>query len=205
MIIQFRKFTGGPLGTNAYCIKAPRGTILFDAPEGADQHFASERIDLLLLTHGHFDHIMDAACIRRRHHCQVGIHAESAPMLSQPGFFRDWEPAIEIETIQPDFLIKDTTQANFLGLAFQIFLIPGHCPGSLCFLVQPDGPLFCGDVLFRGGVGRWDLPGGNQSVLLEGIHHQLVPLPEGVVVYSGHGPPTTIGYEKNHNPFLSAV
>lgn len=201
-MIPFRRFTGGTLETNAYCVKAPNGTILFDAPEGADRYFSSEHIDLLLLTHGHFDHIVDAARICRRHKCQVGIHAESAPMLSQPGFFKNWQFTVEIETIQPDFFVEATTQVNFLGLDLQIFLVPGHCPGSLCFLVRPEGPLFCGDVLFRGGIGRCDLPGGNQGTLLKGILHQIVTLSEEIRVYSGHGPPTTIGYEKKYNPFL---
>lgn len=204
-MIPFRKFTGGALETNAYCVKAPNGTILFDAPEGADHYFSSEHIDLLLLTHGHFDHIADAARICRRHHCQVGIHAESAPMLSQPGFFKNWEFAVEIETMQPDFFIEASSQVNFLGLNLQVFLVPGHCPGSLCFLIQPAGPLFCGDVLFRGGIGRCDLPGGDQDMLLNGILHQLVTLPGAIRVYSGHGPHTTIEYEKKYNPFLNSA
>jgi len=205
-MIQFKQFTGGDLETHAYLLKAPEGNILFDAPFGADEHFASERVDLLLLTHGHFDHIANAARIRRRHKCPVGIHPDSAPMLAQQDFFKKWGFFVEIESLQPDLLLEESSCTNFLGLNLQIFLVPGHCPGSLCFLTQPDQQadacLFGGDVLFRGGVGRWDLPGGNREILLEGIRHKLLTLPDKIPVYPGHGPSTTIGFEKRTNPFL---
>ncbi len=201
-MIQFKHFTGGVWETHGYLVQAPQGGILIDAPEGADQHFASERIDLLLLTHGHFDHIVDAARIHRRHRCRVGIHRDSVPMLSEPDFFKKMGFALEIETLQPDLLLEESDSMDFLGLNFQTFLVPGHCPGSLCFFTQPDGPLFGGDVLFREGVGRWDLPGGNREILIEGIHGKLLTLPDEIQVYPGHGPSTTIGYEKQNNPFL---
>ena len=81
--------------------------------------------------------------------------------------------------------------------------MPGHCPGSLCFYDAPGGRLFAGDVLFAGAVGRADLPGGDEDLLLRGIREQLLPLPAGVVVYPGHAPATTIGAERASNPFLA--
>lgn len=205
-MIRFKQFTGGDLETHAYLVEAPEGNILFDAPFGADEHFASEQVDLLLLTHGHFDHIANAARISRRHKCRVGIHVDSAPMLAQPDFFKKWGIFVDIEPLQPNLFPEESDRTGFLGLDFRIFLIPGHCPGSLCFLAQPDQPdacLFGGDVLFRGGVGRWDLPGGNREVLLEGIRRKLLTLPDEIRVYPGHGPSTTIGFEKRTNPFLT--
>lgn len=201
-MIRFKRFTGGVFETHGYLVEAPTGNILFDAPEGADKHFASQHIDLLLLTHGHFDHIADAAHIQRRHHCQVGIHRDSATMLSEPNFFKKWGFTLEIETLQPDFLIEEIPKITLFGLNFQIFLVPGHCPGSLCFYVQAEELLFGGDVLFREGVGRWDLPGGNREILLDGIQHKLLTLPNETRVYPGHGPSTTIGDEKKNNSFL---
>jgi len=86
---------------------------------------------------------------------------------------------------------------------FQVLEVPGHCPGSLCFLRKKDGVLFGGDVLFAGGVGRWDLPGGDRELLLGGIRRKLLPLGDGIRVLPGHGPATTLGEERLHNPYLA--
>jgi glyoxylase-like metal-dependent hydrolase (beta-lactamase superfamily II) len=91
---------------------------------------------------------------------------------------------------------------NLLGLGVDVLDVPGHCPGSLCFHLPEEGLLIGGDVLFRGGIGRWDLPGGNGELLLQGIRSKVMPLPDQTVVLPGHGPSTTIGVEKATNPFL---
>ncbi|HET9377996.1 MAG TPA: MBL fold metallo-hydrolase, partial [Chthoniobacterales bacterium] len=83
-----------------------------------------------------------------------------------------------------------------------IFLVPGHCPGSLCFYVPTEKILVGGDVLFAGSVGRTDLPGGDHQALISNIKKKLYPLPDETKVLPGHGPATTIGYEKRHNPFI---
>jgi glyoxylase-like metal-dependent hydrolase (beta-lactamase superfamily II) len=80
--------------------------------------------------------------------------------------------------------------------------VPGHCSGSLCFYLPDQSALIGGDVLFRGGIGRWDLPGGNGEILLRGIREKIFPLPGETVVLAGHGPATTVGEEKATNPFL---
>jgi len=85
-----------------------------------------------------------------------------------------------------------------------VLLVPGHCPGSLCFYIPSAGVLVGGDVLFSGGVGRWDLPGGNGPLLFEGIRKKLYPLDAAVRVFPGHGPETTIGVERETNPFVTA-
>lgn len=198
---QFKTFTGGVLDTNCFLYEAPDGNILFDAPQGADAAFAGTRVDLLLLTHGHFDHVADGAAIIRRHGCKVASHADTGPMVSDRGFFRQWGFELAIEPFLPDFLI-DEGPNQFLGEQFRVFLVPGHCPGSLCFFSPGEKVLVGGDVLFRGGVGRWDLPGGDRNVLFDGIRRKLLPLDDDVTVLPGHGPATTIGRERAENPFL---
>jgi glyoxylase-like metal-dependent hydrolase (beta-lactamase superfamily II) len=99
-------------------------------------------------------------------------------------------------------MITETPATDLGGVEFQVLEVPGHCPGSLCFFSNPDRLLFGGDVLFAGGVGRWDLPGGDQNLLFTGIRTKLFPLGDDVRVLSGHGPATTIGREKTSNPFL---
>ncbi len=199
---RFKTFTGGVLDTNSFFYKAPGGNILFDAPQGADEAFAGERVDLLLLTHGHFDHVADAAAIIKRHGCQAAFHADTVPMVKDRNFFRQWGFELEVEPVTADFLLDETDAVDLLGVKTRIFLIPGHCPGSLCFYLPEEKAVVGGDVLFRDGVGRWDLPGGNREVLFDGIRRKLLPLDDDVEVLPGHGPATTIGRERGSNPFL---
>jgi glyoxylase-like metal-dependent hydrolase (beta-lactamase superfamily II) len=205
-MIRFEEFCGGVLDTNAFLLRGPAGNVLIDAPQGADQHFATESIHALLLTHGHFDHVADAAAIQRRHGCRVYFHPETLPMVTDPNFFRDWGFALEVEPIEAaggEFL----TAASHLavgGLDFEVLEVPGHCPGSLCFYLPTDGALFGGDVLFRGGIGRWDLPGGDHDLLVTGIRGKILPLPDRTRVFPGHGPVTTVVHERTTNSWLGA-
>jgi len=201
-MIRFEEFTGGILDTNAFLLHGSGGSVLIDAPQGADRHFAETRIDALLLTHGHFDHVADAAAIQRRHACPVYYHADTAPMVTDPAFFRDWGFALEVEPVSEGRLLAETPICEVAGLRFAVLEVPGHCPGSLCFYFAEEGALFGGDVLFRGGIGRWDLPGGDHGLLVTGIAQKILPLPDATRVYPGHGPVTTVGRERAANPFL---
>ena len=203
--MDYETFCGGIFETNCYLLEAPAGFILFDAPDGACAWLESRQITpkLLLLTHGHFDHIPDVAKIRKRFpDCQIGCHADTVPMISDPDFFRNYGFGLEVEPSEADFLIEATPQRDFLGLNFEIFEVPGHSPGSLCFLQRESQLLIGGDVLFAGGVGRWDLPGGDGELLFAGIREKLFPLGDGITVLPGHGPTTTIGVERQTNPFV---
>jgi hydroxyacylglutathione hydrolase len=201
----YNAFCGGIFETNCYLFSPPEGALLFDAPEGACAWLESQRTDpkLLLLTHGHIDHVQDVAKIKRRFGCRIGCHPLTAPMISDPGFFRKFGFELEIEPVEPDFLIEQTPTRDFLGVEMQVFEVPGHCPGSLCFFLRSEEILVGGDVLFAGGVGRWDLPGGDGNLLLEGIRRKLFPLGDNVTVLPGHGLPTKIGTERLTNPFLT--
>jgi glyoxylase-like metal-dependent hydrolase (beta-lactamase superfamily II) len=203
-VILYKTFTGGIFETNCYALPGPEGWILFDAPDGACDWLVQENIDLqlLLLTHGHIDHVLDAAKIKKRFGCPIGVHAESAPMISDRDFFRGFGFELEVEPVEPDFLIEATPSRDFLGMNFEIFEVPGHCPGSLCFFSHENNLLIGGDVLFAGGVGRWDLPGGDGELLFAGIREKLYSLGDEVTVLPGHGPATTIGAERRSNPFV---
>ena len=203
-MVTYDTFCGGIFETNCYSVSAPEGLILFDAPEGACEWLESRKVDLklLLLTHGHIDHVQDVAKIKRRFGCQIGCHPLTAPMISDRDFFRNFGFGLEIEPAKPDFFIEETLRGNFLGLEMQVLEVPGHCPGSLCFFSGKDNLLIGGDVLFASGVGRWDLPGGDGELLFRGIKEKLFPLGDNVTVLPGHGPPTTIGTERRTNPFV---
>ncbi len=201
---KYETFCGGVFETNCYLLDAPEGPILFDAPDGTCAWLESRKIEpkLLLLTHGHFDHVPDVAKIKRRFNCPVGCHPDTVPMISDPDFFRNHGFGLEIEPTEADILIEATAGRIFLGREFEIFEVPGHSPGSLCFLAREDQLLIGGDVLFAGGVGRWDLPGGDGDLLFRGIKTKLYPLGDNITVLPGHGPPTTIGQERLTNPFV---
>lgn len=200
--MQIETFTGGLFDTNAYFL--PESGILIDAPQDCAAWLAGRghRVSDLLLTHGHIDHVWDLARIQREHGCGVAYHRDTDPMVTQPGFFRKFGFAWDIETIAPGSLIEETDSHLVQGIDFRVLLVPGHCPGSLCFLLREAETLFGGDVLFAGGIGRWDLPGGDEELLLTGIRTKLFTLDDEVRVLPGHGPATTIGRERESNPYV---
>jgi hydroxyacylglutathione hydrolase len=202
--MNYKQFCGGIFETNCYLLKTPQGWILFDAPEGSCEWVRSLGVDpkLLLLTHGHVDHVQDVAKIKRQFGCSIGCHPLTAPMISDREFFRSFGLELEIEPVKPDFLIEETPSREFLGAQFQVLEVPGHCPGSLCFFLPKDQLLIGGDVLFAGSIGRGDLPGGDIDLLIQEIRKKLFPLGDEVTVLPGHGPPTTIGTERRTNPFV---
>ena len=202
--MNYKKFSGGIFETNCYLLQALQGWILFDAPEGASEWVKSLSIDpkLLLLTHGHVDHVQDVASIKRQFDCPIACHPLTAPMISDREFFRSFGFELEIEPVKPDFLIEETPGREFLGAQFQVLEVPGHCPGSLCFFLPNDRLLIGGDVLFAGSIGRGDLPGGDMDLLVHEIRKKIFPLGDDVTVLPGHGPPTKIGTERRTNPFV---
>ena len=125
-------------------------------------------------------------------------------MVTDRDFFKGYGFGWEVEPLPAAALtvLEETNSQVLGGIDFQILLVPGHCPGSLCFLAKESGVLFGGDVLFAGGVGRWDLPGGDGALLFTGIRRKLWLLPADIRVLPGHGPATTIGIERMTNPYV---
>ena len=205
--MQIDSFTGGVFETNCFLIPTTAGGILIDAPEGSHEWLqeSGAKVSTLLLTHGHIDHVADAAKIKAAHGCQVGYHKDGIIMLTDPGFFRRIGFPWDLEPVAADFLIEETESLVVEGIDFKVLHVPGHCPGSLCFFQKSERVLFGGDVLFAGGVGRWDLPGGDRALLLSGIVNKVLPLGDDVRVLPGHGPATTVGRERATNPFLAGV
>lgn len=202
--MKIDSYTGGVFDTNCFFISTEQGGILIDAPQTAADWLSANghHVSLLLLTHGHIDHVLDAAKIKREHGCKVAYHKDGEAMITEPEFFHQFGFSLEVEPCPADFFIEETASQNLGGIDFQILFVPGHCPGSLCFFANSERILFGGDVLFAGGVGRWDLPGGDRDLLLSGIQKKLLPLGDDVTVLSGHGPSTTIGIERETNPYL---
>jgi len=195
-------FIGGPLETNSYLIPCPGGNILVDAPQGSAEAFRETPVSLLVLTHGHFDHVWDAAAIARLHGCPVAMHRITEEMLADRGLLKRFGLDMEVEPVAASRLLHEAKEIEFLGRTFDLYEVPGHCPGSICLHDVSAGRIYGGDVLFAGGVGRWDLPGGDRDLLLKGIRSKLLPLPAETIVHPGHGPSTSIGQEMKTNPYL---
>jgi len=200
--MEIETFTGGIFDTN--CFFLLQHGILIDAPQEAADWLNSRghQVKTLLITHGHIDHVWDAAKIKAEHGCKVGYHSETVPMLTEPDFFVKLGFNWQINPVEADFMIEETKHLEVDGVSWEVLEVPGHCPGSLAFYHRESGVVFSGDALFSGSIGRTDLPGGDHPLLLRCIREKLFTLNDNVTVLSGHGPATKIGIEKLTNPFL---
>jgi len=161
------------------------------------------KVTMLLNTHGHIDHVLGNSFIKERFKVKLYIHRRDEPVLkavsaysSNYGFHLYQEAAVD------DYLDEGHT-ISFGNQQFKILFVPGHSPGHVAFYNEKEKVVIGGDVLFQNSIGRTDLPGGNFDTLIQSIHEKLFTLPDDVAVYPGHGPKTSIGYEKISNPFCA--
>ena len=157
----------------------------------------------VILTHGHVDHIAGVMEVDKAFPgMKIYVHRLDAPMLSNSVTNLSVFLVTRCEVGQPNVLVEDGQIIEEAGLRLQVIHTPGHTPGGISLYSEIDGVLFTGDALFNESIGRTDFPGGNHAELVMGIQKRLLVLPEQTQVYPGHGPGTTIGWEKRHNPFL---
>ncbi len=156
----------------------------------------------LVNTHCHIDHILGNAFVASKYDLPLEAHAGEVPVLlagqrtaSMYGIPYQTSPEIK-------FFLDESQEILFGSQKLSILLTPGHSPASICFYSESTNQLIAGDVLFHMSIGRTDLPGGDHATLIKSITDKLWPLPDGTTVYPGHGIPTTIGFEKNNNPFF---
>jgi hydroxyacylglutathione hydrolase len=198
--------TGGIFQTNAYAVPTPSGKwLLIDAPEGVVNWAKGRGWDVagLLLTHAHLDHIEEAAAVCRAFACPVYYHRDGERFLQDRDAFRKYGLDVDLEPVTGGQLIDEAAKIEIGGVSWRTLLVPGHCPGSLCFFREEDRVLYAGDTLFAGSIGRTNLPFGDHELLIRGLREKLFPLGDDVQVLSGHGPSTTIGQERETNPFLA--
>ena len=203
----------GPIQTNAYLLTDPeRGeAVLIDAPgdvwAGVAPLLAEEKCRLteLWLTHGHWDHTQGAAEIVRATKAKVRAHLADRPLYETPQVMSGFLSArLKLEPVFPDSWVQQGDTFTALGREIEVRQVPGHCPGNVLFYLAAERAAFVGDALFAGSVGRTDLPGGSLETLADSIRRQIYSLPDETVVYPGHGSATTVGEEKQHNPYVSA-
>lgn len=200
-----RVFTGGVAQTNGYLIPCPDGShLLIDAPDGIARWIEKNNITVhnLLLTHQHFDHVIDCAILQSR---GIKIHA-FAPASDQLTLDQTIKlfglPPIAPFTI--DVLLEGKNEIELHGQKIQLAHVPGHSPDSLTYYFPESAQLYSGDTLFAQGIGRTDLPGhGNHPLLLRSIREKILILPANTAVHPGHGPSTTVAEEVRFNPYLA--
>jgi glyoxylase-like metal-dependent hydrolase (beta-lactamase superfamily II) len=205
----------GPLQMNSVLLtgQGPDGpeAILIDPGEEAERLLAmiaasGARLTTLLATHGHFDHIGAAAAVQAVHDLPLRCHADDLPFIenlqqiqASYGF-----PPTPVPRCLPDLV--DGGEVEFAGGTLAVRHVPGHSPGQVMFHFMDEGSgvyhAIVGDCLFSGSIGRTDLPGGDFATLEKSIRERIYTLPDETVVIAGHGPDTTVGREKDSNPFV---
>ncbi len=212
---MLHRLTFNPFQENTYVLANGDGeAIVFDPgmSDGSERQIFdsflrqhSLTLKRCYLTHAHIDHILGLGHVRSTYglepHTHPGeqvVYTRGADMAGMYGLPLDELPACHYD------LTEGTTVA-FGNLELQIRLAPGHSPASICFYVPSEELLIGGDVLFRDSIGRTDLPGGNHELLLRSIREQLYTLPPATTVWPGHGPETTVRYERANNPFVRPV
>src|SRR5581483_965508 len=209
--VQIHTIVSMPFQENTYVAWLPgRGDALVIDPglePEAILDFLQERQlrpAAVLNTHGHADHIGGNEALKQAYpEAPLLIGANEAHLLTDADANLSAPFGFAIVSPAADRLVREGEELELAGLRLEVREIPGHSPGHVVFVYRSDPPLvFGGDVLFRGSVGRTDFPGGSAERLFAGIRAKLFTLPEDAVVYPGHGPVTTVGYEKRTNPFL---
>lgn len=206
--MKIERFSIGILGTNCYLVtneETRRGILVdpSDFPMYLKSHIEKNQIQLegILLTHGHFDHIMGIDACLAFQEMPVYIHEGDEEMIldEKKNLSGKYTAGYTFSGAKK---IREGEILSLIGYEFLPIHTPGHTKGSCCYYVEKEGALFSGDTLFQRSIGRTDLPGGSGDELRSSIHNKLFTLPEAVRVYPGHQGETEIGYEKEYNPYV---
>lgn len=211
-MIHFEIFTFNPFQENTYvvwdetleCIIIDPGCHVYEERKALTNFIADNKLKpvKLLNTHTHIDHVLGNAFIKRTYNIALHIHEKELPILSNAPHRAAYWGFPAYEHAEPDVFLEEKSMVTFGNSSFEVLFTPGHAPGHVVFYHAEQGFCIGGDVLFKGSVGRTDLPLCSFPDLEKSIRTQLYTLPDNTVVYPGHGPSTTIGFEKKHNPYV---
>lgn len=204
-------FPVGPLQCNCTILgdEATREAMVVDPGDNIPQVLAvlakhGLNLKQIVVTHGHFDHVGGAVALKKATGAPILMNERDMPLLAMMDEQAGWVglKMATPEVAPPDTCAEDGMVVGIANHAAQVLHTPGHTQGSICLHFASEKLLVAGDTLFAGSIGRTDLPGGNTRQILQSIHDRLLPLPDETRVIAGHGPGTTIGIERERNPFL---
>ena len=209
-MLRIETFTFNPFQENTYVVYSGTEAIVIDPGcyepherKELDDFLAMEKLTPMLLvnTHGHIDHVLGNDHVKSRYRIPLAIHSADVPVLKAVKAYAGNYGFAAYQETEPDRLLAEGETISFGDTSCTILFLPGHAPGHIGLYFAAAGKLLSGDVLFRESIGRTDLPGGDHATLIRSITEKVFALPDAVEVFPGHGPTTTIGYEKIHNPF----
>jgi hydroxyacylglutathione hydrolase len=212
-MLSIQSFVFNPFSENTYVVfDETREAVIID-PGCYERNEQAElddfvsanklQVKFLLNTHCHIDHVLGNYHVKEKYKVPFLIHSIEEKVLRAVKSYAPNYGFSQYVEVLPDRFIEEGDVFTFGNTQWQILFLPGHAPGHIGFYDENQKVIFSGDVLFDGSIGRTDLPGGNFETLIESIHQKLFVLPDDVVVYSGHGPTTTIRKEKASNPFCA--
>ncbi|MDO8968764.1 MAG: MBL fold metallo-hydrolase [Algoriphagus sp.] len=211
-MLYIKSFTFNPFQENTYLAYDDLGSAVLIDP---GCHTVGERKELedfiiskelkvlhLLNTHCHIDHVLGNAWAKKRFGIPLWIHEKEIPVLKSVEVYAPNYGFQGYESSEADYFLTEGQEFKVGEELLKVLFVPGHAPGHVVFYHEKSKQCIAGDTLFRGSIGRTDLPGGNHALLLEKIKTQLFTLPAETVIYCGHGPETKIAFEKIYNPFV---
>lgn len=211
-MIEIKSFTFNPFAENTYVLydNDSKEALIIDPgcyePEEQqtlNAYIKSQGLNItkLLNTHAHIDHVLGNAWVKETYGVNLYLHPQDEPTLRAVETYAPAYGFARYAPSSPDASLKEGEAIQLGDEKLEVLFVPGHAPGHVAF--YHAGQKFCinGDCLFQGSIGRTDLPGGDHDTLINSIRSKLFQLPDETVVYCGHGPETTIGFEKKHNPF----
>jgi hydroxyacylglutathione hydrolase len=210
--MDVRMFTVGPVAENSFIFRRDGSdrALIVDPGEEADKLLGAidslgVELDGILLTHTHFDHVGAVAPVARATGAEVWVPKAEAFVLADINSYVPWPGFGPFDSWEAEHTLEGGERLELAGFEIDVLCTPGHSPGHVTFSIPDEQAVFSGDVLFQGSVGRTDLPGGDWGTLLESIRTLTESLPAETAVYPGHMGITTLGAERDTNPFLAEL